>query len=270
MVMGYQARKIADDAYLIQGDGHESMYLIIGKDKAMLVDAGMEPESLKQFTDTLTDKEVICVLSHGHFDHIGMCGEYEEVYLDEKDKDLYIAHSKGDMMPDMHMSCRDIKDIRPMKKDFDLGDRQIISVPVQGHTAGSMIFCDMKDHHVYCGDAFGSGCGVLMTAGLGSLPLDEYRKGLNQAIRELEDLGIDDSWAFFGGHDGQQYHSRTGPYNPITMKLIRDMEVLCEKLLDGTAEKQENINKSPFGEMREIIGIYGNAELQLLVQEERI
>jgi glyoxylase-like metal-dependent hydrolase (beta-lactamase superfamily II) len=268
--MGYQYRKINKDTYLIQGDGHESMYLISGRDRSMLVDAGMEPESLKQITDQLSDKSVFCVLTHGHFDHIGMCGEYEEVYLDEKDLDLYEKHSKGDMMPGMKFCCRKKEEILLMKKEFDLGEHRIVTVSLPGHTKGSVIFCDMKNRSVFCGDAVGSGCGVLMTAGLGSLPLDAYQQGLREAISELEQLGVDETWNFYGGHDGQQYASRTGPYNPVTLKLIKDMEILCGKLLDHSAEKQESVKETPFGSLREIIGIYGNAELQLLIEEETI
>lgn len=265
--MGYECRKINEDAWLIQGQGNESMYLIEGRDKALLIDAGMEKESLKEVTDSLTKKDVICVLTHGHFDHIGMCGEYDEVYLEEKDFDLYRQHSKGDMMPGMSFVCKDVNEVKPMKKEYDLGDHKIISIPLKGHTAGSVIFADMKDRCVYSGDAVGSGCGVLMTAGLGSLPLDQYKNGLHEAIRELEELGVDETWKFYGGHDGQEYMSRTGRYNPLTFKLVKDMEVLCEKMLDQTADITEKDIESPFGKAKEIFGTYGDAELQLLVQE---
>ena len=266
--MGYKERKLSESAYLIQGDKNESMYLINGKNKSLLIDAGMEDESLKEFCDRLTDKEIICVLTHAHFDHIGKCGEFNEVYLDEKDLDMYRQQSSGSMSPVDNFVCKAADEIRKMEEVYDLGDRKITTVALPGHTPGSVIFLDPHDKAVYCGDALGSGCGVLMVNGLGSLSLEEYQKGLEEALNQLKEVGVDENWKFYGGHDGQQYHSRTCEYNPITMKLIENMKNLCIKMIDGTAYTEESIKDTPFGRVKEIIGIEGNAEMQLMIKEE--
>ena len=266
--MGYTERKLSESAYLIQGDKNESMYLINGKDKSLLIDAGMEDESLKEFCDRLTDKEIVCVLTHAHFDHIGKCGEFNEVYLDEKDLDMYRQQSSGSMSPVDNFVCKAADEIKKMEEVYDLGDRKITTVALPGHTPGSVIFLDPYDKAVYCGDALGSGCGVLMVNGLGSLSLEEYQKGLEGALIKLKESGVDENWKFYGGHDGQQYHSRTCRYNPITLKLIEDMKLLCEKMIGGTAYTEESIKDTPFGRVKEIIGIEGNAEMQLMIKEE--
>ena len=244
IIMGYTERKLSDSAYLIQGDKNESMYLINGKDRSLLIDAGMEDESLKQFCDRLTDKGTICVLTHGHFDHIGKCGEFDEVYIDYKDLEMYRQQSRGSMSPVDNFVCKEADEVKKMENNYDLGDRAI-----------------------YCGDAVGSGCGVLMVEGLGSLSLEEYKEGLEKAIEKLKEAGVDENWNFYGGHDGQQYHSRTCEYNPITLKLIEDMKTLCEKMLNNSAHTEESIKDTPFGRVKEIIGIEGNAEMQLMIKE---
>ncbi|MBQ6335417.1 MAG: MBL fold metallo-hydrolase [Erysipelotrichaceae bacterium] len=261
--MSYTCKKINDDSYLIQGAGMESMYLINGRDKGLLIDAGMEEESLKEYCRELCEKEIVCVLTHGHFDHIGKCGEFEEVYLDHEDLELYRSHGFGPFKRD-YFVCKPCEELKEMKKEYDLGDHRIISIKVPGHTKGSIILCDLKNKSVYCGDAIGSGCGVLMTKGLGSLPLDEYEKGLEEAIKELESLGVDESWTFYGGHDGQQYHSRVSDYNPLTLKMFKDMKQLCHRMNEGTALVETNIRQTPFGEAKETIGIYETAELQMM------
>ena len=262
--MGYTNRKINDDSWLIQCDSHVSMYLIEGTEKAMLIDAGMERDNLAEYCRGLTEKPVFCVLTHGHFDHIGRCGEFAEGYLDLKDKELYKQHSSGPFLKEIDPCCKDAEELLEMQKEFDLGSIQVVSISVPGHTSGSVVFCDRKNHTVYCGDAIGSGCGVLMTAGLGSLPLKEYAEGLKQAIMELEDLGVDDEWKFYGGHYGQHHASRISDHNLPCLQMMKDMRVLCEQMEEGNADIQESIKESPFGKAKEIIGIYGCAELQLL------
>ena len=262
--MGYTHRKLNESSFLIQGEGHESMYLIIGKERSMLVDAGMEKESLAEYCRTLTDLPVFCVLTHGHFDHIGQCGEFAKVYLDFRDKELYAQHSTGPFLKQIDPCCKAVEELLEMKKEFDLGDHRIVTVSLPGHTPGSVIFCDLKEKAVYLGDAIGSGCGVLMTRGLGSLPLDEYGGYLEDAITELDSLDVDDNWKFYGGHYGQHHASRVSDYNFPRLQMMKDMRVLCTKMSEGTADIQESIKESPFGKMKETIGIYGCAELQLL------
>ena len=267
IIMGYTERKLSDSAYLIQGDKNESMYLINGKDRSLLIDAGMEDESLKQFCDRLTDKGTICVLTHGHFDHIGKCGEFDEVYIDYKDLEMYRQQSRGSVSPVDNFVCKEADEVKKMENNYDLGDRKIETIPLPGHTPGSVIFLDPLDRAIYCGDAVGSGCGVLMVEGLGSLSLEEYKEGLEKAIEKLKEAGVDENWNFYGGHDGQQYHSRTCEYNQITLKLIEDMKTLCEKMLNNNAHTEESIKDTPFGRVKEIIGIEGNAEMQLMIKE---
>ena len=156
------------------------------------------------------------------------------------------------------------EELQEMKKEFDLGDRRIITVSVPGHTPGSVVLCDLEHRTVYCGDAIGSGCGVLMTKGLGSLPLKEYGEHLEEAVKELEVLGVDDNWQFYGGHYGQHHASRVSDHNVPCLQMMKDMRTLCAQMTEGTADVQESIKESPFGKMKEIIGIYGCAELQLL------
>jgi len=49
--------------------------------------------------------------------------------------------------------------------------------------------------------------------------------------------------------------------------LIEDMKTLCEKMLNNSAHTEESIKDTPFGRVKEIIGIEGNAEMQLMIKE---
>jgi len=51
-------------------------YLIVGRDRAVLLDAGMGVAPLRPLVESLTDKPLTVLLSHAHFDHIGGAHEF--------------------------------------------------------------------------------------------------------------------------------------------------------------------------------------------------
>lgn len=56
------------------------MFLVQGRDRDMILDTGMGVIPFKPFLDTLRrdpDKEIICVSSHTHIDHIGAVHEFD-------------------------------------------------------------------------------------------------------------------------------------------------------------------------------------------------
>ena len=55
-----------------------NMFLVRGRDRDLLVDAGMGVCSLRRFLDPFIDKPVVHVLSHAHVDHIGSAHEFAE------------------------------------------------------------------------------------------------------------------------------------------------------------------------------------------------
>ncbi|MEM9425818.1 MAG: MBL fold metallo-hydrolase [Pseudomonadota bacterium] len=57
-----------------------NMFLVEGRDRDMILDTGMGVIPLKPFLDTLRsdpEKDIICVSSHTHIDHIGAVHEFE-------------------------------------------------------------------------------------------------------------------------------------------------------------------------------------------------
>lgn len=56
-------------------------YLVIGCDKAMLVDTGMGLGNIRAIVEFLTDLPVVVVNSHSHFDHVGDNWRFDKVHL---------------------------------------------------------------------------------------------------------------------------------------------------------------------------------------------
>ena len=83
--------------------------LIIGEEKALLVDTCYGIANLKEHVETITDKPLIVVASHGHMDHTGGNYHFKEVFITKADKNLcelhnsekWRKHSRSIKIPDL-------------------------------------------------------------------------------------------------------------------------------------------------------------------------
>ena len=80
MDRNFHPRKLNPNTWLFDGDGSYS-YLICGETKALMVDTGMSKGNLRAYAEQFTDLPIIVVNTHGHFDHTGGNG-----YFDENDR----------------------------------------------------------------------------------------------------------------------------------------------------------------------------------------
>ncbi len=173
------------------------MYYIRGKNKGLLIDTGYGFGHLKDYVDTLAKQPYKVVLSHGHLDHAGGAGEWEEVYMNSFDLDLYHKHSDiqerknflknyvhdlDDYDLDMFVEKHDDNFEELSDGDvFNLGDVNVKTIYAPGHTHGMMVFLVEEDRTIIFGDA----CGVFT---LFCMPeatsLEEYL----DTLRKLKDL----------------------------------------------------------------------------------
>lgn len=228
----YKAEMINEQTWKIIDCYGEAMYLLSGKDHAILIDSGMEKNDLSVFVSSLTSLPVFLVLTHGHIDHIGRSGDFDQVYMDMKDRETYVSHMKMNVghFNSEGLNFKEIEKLSMMPAFFDLGDRSIEVLSLPGHTPGSVIFVDKQKKMIFTGDAIGSGCGCWMQLEE-SLSIQAYCQNLHSIIEELKEQGVDDNWQFFGGHDHQEYESKVSKYNRLDFELLKDMEQLCIRLL---------------------------------------
>ena len=104
--MQFKTEKISEHITRIHGFCTEFMYLIEGSKAAVLIDTGCGFYSLKNCIHNLTNKPLKVLITHGHVDHAMGANEFEEIYLNHKDKSVYQLHSEkgfrleGDFEPD--------------------------------------------------------------------------------------------------------------------------------------------------------------------------
>ena len=135
------------------GTGHlmanESLYLVEGETKAILIDAGTKIKDLDKLVASITDKPVTLVATHVHPDHTGSAIDYfPEIYINPADT-ICIP----EFMPNYKGKVCFLED----GEILDLGGRILEIVFTPGHTPGSTTFVDKDAAYGFSGDSFGSG-----------------------------------------------------------------------------------------------------------------
>ena len=173
----FRTTPVAKHVTCIDGICHEKMYLVNGKERTVLIDSGSGFGSLLPIVRWLTDKPVTLLLTRGHIDHAMGAGEYEDVWLNKADLEIFREHSeysfrlselylsrersgaaKSDMIP-----TADPARFHMLREGdrFDLGGVTLESFACPGHTPGSMVFLDRKNRLLFSGDAFSNATLVL-------------------------------------------------------------------------------------------------------------
>ena len=162
--------QIAPDTYAIQcpgylpgpgrlpGWGYVICYLIVGREKAILLDTGYGNADLKAEVESLTDKPVLCLNSHVHPDHSGGNQQFGTVYILEGERET-IAPMYFPQPPERER-CDMVKALPDYRFAFlqegsvlDLGGRSVEVLRLEGHTPGSMVLIDSQTRFLFSGDA---------------------------------------------------------------------------------------------------------------------
>lgn len=166
-------------------------YLAVGDKRAVLLDTINGLGDLRSYAQSLTDKPIFVILSHGHLDHIGGAAQFDEVYMSELDRAVFLSHSDIEFRVwDSNAQLRDhppltAEDFIPAMSTaplpltdgqcFDLGGLTVRMIAVPGHTPGMMCPLLVEERTIIFGDA----CGVaVLLFDQHSSTVSEYRQSL--------------------------------------------------------------------------------------------
>lgn len=173
-------------------------YLVIGEKRAVLLDTCCGYGDLRAFVETLTDKPVFVILTHGHHDHMGASSLFDEVYMNPDDNEVFCSfgstkrrlHDIREMTGVSTITEADLIPVRtaeimPIRDgdQFDLGGLTVQMILVKGHTPGMMCPLLVEDRKIIFGDA--CGVGVLLFDEFSST-VSEYRESLRR-LKQFED-----------------------------------------------------------------------------------
>lgn len=222
------------DKNVWQIDDHKdaNVYLIAGKDSALVVDTGMGNADLAALIAKLTDKPLIVVNTHGHRDHTGANFQFGKIYIHPADS---AAARRANATTRRTNGMGDV----PLKEElytgkpfntrlvavheghiFNLGDRRLEVMETPGHTAGSICLLDKENKLLFSGD----NNNVIVWLFLqGCSPLHDYLKTL-----EKQRTRIAEFTTLFPGH-----------VTPLPDTFIDDQITCIKAILDGTGESKE-------------------------------
>lgn len=132
----------------------DKMFLVIGKTRAVLIDAGWdETGDLPALCSELTGGlPVDLVIAHGHPDHIGQAARFSA-----SGSRVYIPHADASALTSLGYQL-DFSQTFDLHGDmtFDLGGTVLHTYSAPGHTPGSVVLLDPGTGDLFSSDSFGS------------------------------------------------------------------------------------------------------------------
>ncbi|HAL73881.1 MAG TPA: hypothetical protein DCM45_02165 [Clostridiales bacterium] len=216
-----QIIKIDDSTYqLVENIGAlvTNSHLIIGAEKALMIDAGMGLTDLREAARTLTDKQADLVCTHGHYDHMGSACRFDSVYMSHQDLAVAQEHFSQSFLSRMSemlqaefgeqftaaareatlgLKMPQVISPLPLDQSFHLGGRRIDMIMTPGHTPGSICLLDADRGYLFSNDTVCSR-GVLL-----NLPYSCDVATFASSLRKLN-VYRDKMQTLFPGHHNHQ------------------------------------------------------------------
>lgn len=161
--------------FLLDEDHESTGYLVVGSERALLIDTMNGHVNLKKEVEKLTDKPVDVINTHGHPDHVHGNIYFEEVYIHPGDLKLAeefnhepefidFCREKEKEDPDYAkiVKMRREKDSIPYLSkfkfvkegdEFDLGGRRLKIFENPGHTPGQIVILLPEERILFTGDS---------------------------------------------------------------------------------------------------------------------
>lgn len=176
----FTVEEIDGDTFAISECGHweeTHAYLLLGAERAVLIDTGMGMADIRQVTDGLTRLPVSVLTTHVHWDHIGGHGRFEDLAVHELERP-WLAERFPIPIEAVRRSltCRpcefpegfSVDDYRIFQGEptrllrdgarIDLGERVLTAIHTPGHSPGHCCFYEVDRGYLYAGDLIYAGC----------------------------------------------------------------------------------------------------------------
>jgi glyoxylase-like metal-dependent hydrolase (beta-lactamase superfamily II) len=180
----YVYRKVSDRLYII-AEIHQpfprdeltnpphtqQIGLVIGDQRAAVIDTGLGLADLRKFVSQFTDLPVIVLSTHGHLDHVGANQLFDMSYIGKEDEATMLSSKRADRLKGyaefmagntamIEFAGKSMVDDKPFKYGFvkdgdriDLGGIEIEVIGFPGHTPGSMAYVERQHKVAFTGDS---------------------------------------------------------------------------------------------------------------------
>ncbi len=186
MIKELYINQLKPHLYLLD-EGHEATgYLVIGEDRALVIDTMNGYNDLHKAVRDITDKPIMVVNTHGHPDHIFGNVYFDEAYLNPADYELAESFTTTpefkQFFTDRGLAMPPFKSIQGGEV-IDLGGRTLEVYDIPGHTKGGILLLLKEDRILFTGDSINHHLWMMLDT---CPPMNEYVKTLD-ALMFLED-----------------------------------------------------------------------------------
>ncbi len=227
-------------------------YLVIGEDRAALIDAGTGVGDLKKLVDELTDLPVTLINTHAHYDHVGDNYQFSEIAIYESVLEINkmiegvtnqalqrhiqpsVLREKG-LPEEFDPQTWTIPGIEPTylldsESRIDLGGRELEVIFTPGHSPGHICLLERDAKILFTGDLFYPG--ALYAFG-DDVNVNDFRASIKTLC----------------GRIGEFDYLLTGHNEPwVESKILLDVDKGFETIFSGGGEytSQENLRRYKF------------------------
>ncbi len=210
-------KELCSGVYLLD-EAHESTgYLVVGEDRACVIDTMNGYNDLYQTVRKITDKPVFVINTHGHPDHIFGNVYFEQAYIHPADLPMAKMFLER---PDFVENCRkngyNVPTFEQVREgdEFDLGGKHLLVYELAGHTAGGILLLLKEDRILFTGDGINHHLWMQLEH---SLPMEELVKNLDRVM-------------FLENEADYILHGHSGGFDDISlMRCVRNgAEEVCK------------------------------------------
>lgn len=236
-----------------------NMFLIRGDETALLIDSGLGIGNLRGAVGQLIDTEVILLLTHTHWDHIGAGHQFDNVLVHpvertrdgrvtidslsdefvERPQQFVAEHAQAsesfpdDFRPENYTvpPITDVEAIEPGDR-VNLGDRTLEIVSISGHSPGQIGVLDAEAGVFYGGDIIHIEQNVYIH--FEDCSISDYIDSFTRLV-DLGDEGIFDTLAT--GHNP--------PISGPDLDILEDLRDGLTAILNG--DRESEVVETPWG-----------------------
>jgi glyoxylase-like metal-dependent hydrolase (beta-lactamase superfamily II) len=260
----FEVNKLTDDIFAFRETRHYEnpvVHLIVGREKAVLIDTGCGIGNLRNAVEAITDKPVMVINTHTHSDHLGSNYQFNEIVMFDHPLSRRVSAEgrshdtvQVELLEDNLVTepwprdfDRDAFSIPPFPvsrwikdgEEIDLGDRTLQAIFTPGEAQDHICLLDRTHRLLFCGD-------VLIQGPLWTHLPGGSVKELAASLRKLT--------GFFDAFD----HLMPGHNEPwLDKHLLPDTLAGCDAVLSGDAPFREivdpwnrNLREYSFGQFQ--------------------
>ena len=196
------------------------MYLIVGTEKAMLIDTGYGEGDLPEVIAGITDLPIVVVNTHGHYDHTSGNPFFTKVWMGKGGEGPALECESRKHLPYPNYEICTLED----GQIFDLGGAVVECISIGAHHCSSFAFLHKEGRTVYTGDELEAAQVLLCVSGE-NVPAEEL------AVRHMNNM--------------QKLKSRSAEFDrlapahnggPLDNSYIDDFIELSKRFIAGTAD----------------------------------